>query len=74
MPRSSQPEDVYQISLTRLGLSPRTLNSLAHAHIYRVGEVLEKSKVDLLGIRNFNDKTLAELRQKLADFGISESP
>ena len=70
MPRVVSPE-VYQTPIERLELSPRTLNCLKRANINRVGEVLEKSDEDLLKIRNFGEKSLFELQEKLAEHGIS---
>ena len=52
-------------------LSPRTLNCLKRAQINRVGEVLEMSDDDLLKIRNFGEKSLFELHEKLAEHGIT---
>ena len=63
--------EVYQTPIERLELSPRTLNCLKRAHITKVGEVLDLSDEDLLKIRNFGDKSLEELRGKLAERGIS---
>ena len=37
----------------------------------RVGEVLEMSDEDLLRIRNFGEKSLVELQEKLAENGIT---
>ena len=62
--------EIYQTPIERLELSPRTLNCLKRAQINRVGEVLEMSDDDLLRIRNFGDKSLQELREKLAERGI----
>jgi DNA-directed RNA polymerase subunit alpha len=59
------PPDIYQISIDRLELSPRTLNCLKRAHITKVGEVLEKNEEELMKIRNFGDKSLRELRAAL---------
>lgn len=53
--------------IERLELSPRTLNCLKRAHITHVGEVLEMSDEELLRIRNFDDKSLEELRYKLSE-------
>jgi DNA-directed RNA polymerase subunit alpha len=50
-----------------LDLSARTLNCLKRAGINRVGEVLEKPKADLLKIRNFGQKSLDELYDRLAE-------
>ena len=63
--------EIYQTPIERLDLSPRTLNCLKRAHITKVGEVLEMSDDELLKIRNFGDKSLTELREKLADRGIT---
>ena len=53
-----------------MGLSARTLNCLKRASIHRVGEVLEKSRPELLRIRNFGERSLDELVQKLEEAGI----
>jgi DNA-directed RNA polymerase subunit alpha len=63
--------EVFQTPIDRLELSPRTLNCLKRAHITKVGEVLDMSDEDLLKIRNFGDKSLTELREKLAERGIT---
>jgi DNA-directed RNA polymerase subunit alpha len=73
-PSLSVSPEVYQTPIERLDLSPRTLNCLKRAHITKVGEVLEMSDDDLLKIRNFGDKSLEELRQKLAERGITAYP
>ena len=69
-PRVVSPE-VYQTPIERLELSPRTLNCLKRAQINRVGEVLEMSDEELLKIRNFGEKSLFELQEKLAEHGIA---
>ena len=56
--------------LEKLQLSPRTANCLKRAHINRVGEVVDMSDEDLLKIRNFGERSLAELREKLAELNI----
>jgi len=63
--------EVYQTPIERLELSPRTLNCLKRAHITKVGEILEMSDDDLLKIRNFGEKSLAELKEKMAGWGIT---
>ena len=39
----------------------------------KVGEVLELSDEELLKIRNFGEKSLVELREKLTEHGVSDS-
>ena len=63
--------EIYQTPIERLELSHRTLNCLKRAHITRVGEVLQMSDEELLKIRNFGEKSLSELRSRLADQGVA---
>jgi len=63
--------EIYQTPIERLELSPRTLNCLKRGHITKVGEILELSDDELLKIRNFGEKSLAELRDKLVERGIA---
>ena len=73
-PSLSLSPEIYQTPIERLELSHRTLNCLKRAHITRVGEVLEMSDEELLKIRNFGEKSLSELRSRLAEQGVdSES-
>ncbi len=62
--------EIYQTPIERLDLSARTLNCLKRAHITRVGEVLEMSDDELLKVRNFGEKSLTELRERLAERGM----
>ena len=73
MPLVVSPE-VYQMPIEKLELSPRTLNCLKRSHISKVGEVLEMSDDELLKIRNFGEKSLVELKEKLIEHGIADMP
>jgi len=53
-----------------LDLSARTLNCLKRAGVHRVGEVLKMPKRDLLRIRNFGQKSLDELYERLESKGF----
>ncbi|MDA1278552.1 MAG: DNA-directed RNA polymerase subunit alpha [Chloroflexi bacterium] len=68
--------EVFNTLVETLALSARTLNCLKRAGINRVGEVLQMPKGDLLKIRNFGQKSLDELYDKLAerDFLPQDSP
>ena len=70
-PVLSVSPEIYQTPIERLELSPRTLNCLKQAHITKVGEVLEMSDDELVKIRNFGEKSLSELKEKLAAHGAS---
>ncbi len=62
--------DIHSIPLSMLGLSPRTLNALSRAHLAKVAEVLVMSDAELLNMRNFNEKCLAELDQRLSKINL----
>lgn len=68
---TSMSPETYQTPIERLDLSPRTMNCLKRAHIGRIGEVLQMTDDELLKIRNFGEKSLRELREKLIEQGIS---
>lgn len=61
---------MLELPVERLRLSPRTLNCLRLAQIKTVGEILTVSDEELLKIRNFGEKSLAELKEKLAEYGF----
>lgn len=64
------PPSQYNMPVESLGLSARTLNCLKRASIHKVGEVLERNRAALLQIRNFGERSLEELDQKLTLIGI----
>ena len=60
----------YNMTVEELELSSRTLNCLKRAALNKVGEVMEKSKSDLLEIRNFGEKSYRELYDKFRELEI----
>ena len=66
------PQRLYEMPIEDLNLSVRAYNCLKRAGITKVGQVLEMSEDDLLGVRNFGHKSLDELRERLAAHGILE--
>jgi len=68
------PMAQYNTPIEKLDLSSRTINCLKRSNINKVGQVLELEKSNLLKIRNFGEKSLNELYEKLALFGFIESP
>ncbi len=55
----------------QLDLSVRALNCLKREGINTLGELLEYSMEDLMDIRNFGEKSVEEVRDKLTDMGLS---
>ena len=69
------PNEVYEVPIEQLDLSVRVFNSLKRTGITSVGEVLDHmSRGDeaMMSIRNFGDKSLNELRDKLVERGYIE--
>ncbi len=67
------PVQAYETPIEDLDLSVRVYNCLKRTGITRVGEVLErleKGRDELMTIRNFGAKSLAELEAKLVDRGF----
>ena len=62
--------EIFQMPLDKLQLSPRTANCLKRAHLSKVGEVVDMSDEELLKIRNFGERSLSELKEKLSELNI----
>ena len=73
MPTESEiPARIYETPIEELELSVRAYNCLKRASITKVGEILEKLKKgrdELLTIRNFGQKSLDELMERLEQKG-----
>jgi DNA-directed RNA polymerase subunit alpha len=64
-------QEQYNMPIDQLGLSVRTLNSLRRSKFTVVGEILGKTKDQLIKeIKNFGQKSLEELWDKLKEFGL----
>jgi DNA-directed RNA polymerase subunit alpha len=77
--REEQPRlasEIYDIPIENLDLSVRVFNSLKRTGITTVGEVLdmlEKGPDAMLSIRNFGEKSLDELKERLVEKGYLAS-
>ena len=59
------PPKIFDTPIEELDLSVRSYNCLKRSGITKVGQVLMMSEEDLLAVRNFGEKSLTELRDKL---------
>ena len=67
--------EMYDIPIENLDLSVRVFNSLKRTGITTIGEVLdmlEKGPEAMLSIRNFGEKSLDELKERLREKGYLE--
>ncbi|HNR97623.1 MAG TPA: DNA-directed RNA polymerase subunit alpha C-terminal domain-containing protein, partial [Anaerolineae bacterium] len=72
-PVSRIPERIAEVNIDELDLGVRAHNCLKRAGITKVGEILEKLQRDereLLTIRNFGQKSLEELKERLEARGF----
>jgi DNA-directed RNA polymerase subunit alpha len=67
------PSRLSDMPIEVLDLSSRTYNCLKRSQITTVGQILTMSEDELLGLRNFGQKSLQELHEKLAEHGIVTS-
>jgi DNA-directed RNA polymerase subunit alpha len=63
---------VANVTLEDLHLSVRTLNALKRANINSIAQVLATSDAELMGLRNFGQKSLDELKTALTANGINK--
>ncbi len=64
------PSHVLDMPIEQLDLSQRTYNCLKRSQITKVGQVLQMSEDELLSLRNFGQKSLEELRDRLREHGL----
>ena len=58
------------MSIEELDLSVRSYNCLKRAGINSVQELVDKSEVDMMKVRNLGRKSLEEVKYKLEDLGL----
>jgi DNA-directed RNA polymerase subunit alpha len=59
------PPHMFEMSIEDLSLSMRTYNCLKRSGITKIGQVLSKDRKELLGLRNFGEKSFDELYEAL---------
>lgn len=72
--RADEPESFNENLLRtveELELSVRSANCLQNANITYIGELVQKTEAEMLKTKNFGRKSLKEIRELLADMGLS---
>lgn len=62
---------ILEMPIEELGLSVRSYNCLKRAGIDTVGELTRKTEDDMMKVRNLGKKSLQEVKEKLAQLGLS---
>ena len=57
-------------SVEELELSVRTANCLQNENIHWIGELVQKTELELLKVKNFGRKSLTEIEMILKDMGL----
>ncbi|MBB1483717.1 DNA-directed RNA polymerase subunit alpha [Tessaracoccus sp. MC1865] len=70
-PVDEQIAESLNLPVEDLELSVRSYNCLKREGIHTVGELVARSEEDLLDIRNFGSKSIDEVRETLANLGLS---
>lgn len=70
-PVDEQYAENLAVPVESLNLTVRSYNCLKREGIHTVGELVSRSEQDLLDIRNFGSKSIDEVKEKLAEMGLS---
>jgi DNA-directed RNA polymerase subunit alpha len=64
-------DKVLTMSIDEIELSVRASNCIQKANIKTIGDLIQKSEVDMLKYKNFGKKSLNEIKKILTDMGLS---
>jgi DNA-directed RNA polymerase subunit alpha len=68
--RGTLNENLFR-SVDELELSVRSANCLKHANIKLIGDLVQKTEAEILATKNFGRKSLNEIKDLLAEMGLS---
>ncbi len=63
-------DKILEMSIDELDLSVRSYNCLKRAGINTIGELTERTAEDMMKVRNLGKKSLQEVEERLAAFGL----
>jgi DNA-directed RNA polymerase subunit alpha len=69
--RESIPQDLFNMPVEQLDLSVRAMNCLRRSGITTVGELVSTGEKELLGLRNFGQKSRQEVQERLQGLGLN---
>ena len=68
---NAELKKLLNMSVNEIELSVRAANCLNNANITTVGQLAMKTEAEMLKYRNFGKKSLNEIKEKLAELGLS---
>ncbi len=71
--KASIPQDLFNMPVEQLDLSVRAMNCLRRSGISTVGELVSTGEKELLGLRNFGQKSRQEVQDRLKALGLNFS-
>ena len=70
-PVVEEADPQMEVPIEDLNLTQRSYNCLKREGIHTIGELVKRSEQDLLDIRNFGQKSIDEVKDKLTSMGLS---
>jgi DNA-directed RNA polymerase subunit alpha len=70
-PGMDKMSEILNRSVEELELSVRSYNCLKNANIQTIGELVQKTEAEMLRTKNFGRKSLNEIKEILANMGLS---
>jgi DNA-directed RNA polymerase subunit alpha len=69
--KGTVPESTLNKPISVLELSVRARKALQLLNIASLGELAARTEAELMGVKNFGQTSLIEIKQKLAEHGLS---
>lgn len=73
-PVEKHESSIYDQPVEGLGLSVRSLNCLKRAGVRTVGDLVQYNEEDVMKLKNFGQKSLDEIKDKLVEYGLGLRP
>ena len=74
VPEEQKEASILDMPVENLGLSVRSLNCLKRAGVRTVGDLNNYTEEDVMKLKNFGQKSLDEIKDKLVEYGLGLRP
>jgi DNA-directed RNA polymerase subunit alpha len=71
LPRLAEGGPIEEIPIARLPISPRGIDCLEGEGVFRLGELLQMTPIDLLKVPNLGKRSQVEIMELLEAYGLS---